>query len=212
VDLIEELQRHQLVVAVRTETPEQAYGAALACIEGGIKFVEITFSVPDAEDVISKLGSDGRASIGAGTVLNREDAGKALRAGAKYIVSPNFDEDVVKFTKSEGAVSIPGALTPSEIYRAYKAGGDVIKLFPFTEIGGLDFLKAIRGPFPYIRYMLCGGVRLDNISEYLAVRATALLVGSAIIKRDLVEAASWPSITEIARQFVGKVQMFSGNK
>jgi 2-dehydro-3-deoxyphosphogluconate aldolase/(4S)-4-hydroxy-2-oxoglutarate aldolase len=212
MDLIEGLKRHQLMVAVRTETPEQAHGAALACIEGGIKFVEITFSVPDAEEVISKLGSDGRASIGAGTVLNREDAGKALRAGAKYIVSPNFDEDVVRFTKSEGAVSIPGALTPSEIYLAYKAGGDVIKLFPFREIGGLDFLKAIRGPFPYIKYMLCGGVRLDNIFGYLEANAAALLVGSAIIKRDLVEAGDWPAITEIARQFVGRVAEFSGKQ
>ncbi len=208
MDLIKELERHQLMVAVRTDTPERAYRAALACIEAGVRFIEITFSVPDAVEVIRRLSVDQRASIGAGTVLNTRDAKKALGAGARYIVSPNLDEKVVKFTKSEGALSFPGASTPTEIYRAYTAGGDVIKLFPFVEIGGLDFLRVIRGPFPYIKYMLCGGVKLENISGYLAARAAAVLVGSAIIRRDLVKADDWPSIEKIAAQFVAKVEEF----
>lgn len=210
--MIEGLHKHQLMVAVRTETPDQAYRAAVACIEGGIKFIEITFSVPDATDVIGKLSSDPRAEVGAGTVLNTADVKKALRAGARYIVSPNFDEEVVKFTKKEGAVSVPGACTPTEIYGAYKAGGDLIKLFPFVEIGGLDFLRVIRGPFPYINYMLCGGVKLDNITGYLSARAAGILVGSAIIRRDLIEASDWPSITVIARKFVETVEEFYGKK
>ncbi len=210
--MIGRLRKHQLMVAVRTETPEQAYKAAAACIEGGIRFIEITFSVPDAEEVIRKLSADPRVEVGAGTVLNTADAKKALRAGAMYIVSPNFDEEVVALTKKEGAVSVPGACTPTEIYRAYKAGGDVIKLFPFVEIGGLDFLKAIRGPFPYIHYMLCGGAKLENISGYLLARATGILVGSAIIRRDLVEASDWPSITGIAGKFVAKAVEFSRGK
>jgi 2-dehydro-3-deoxyphosphogluconate aldolase/(4S)-4-hydroxy-2-oxoglutarate aldolase len=208
--VIEGLRKHQLMVAVRTETPEQAYRAAMACVEGGIRYIEITFSVPDAEEVIGKLSSDTRAEVGAGTVLNTADVRKALRAGARYIVSPNFDEEVVALTKKEGAVSVPGACTPTEIYRAYMAGGDVIKLFPFVEIGGLDFLKVIRGPFPHINYMLCGGVKLDNISGYLSARAAGILVGSAIIRRDLLEASDWPSITGIARKFVAKVEEFYG--
>lgn len=210
--MIEGLRKHQLMVAVRTETPEQAYMAAMACVEGGIKYIEITFSVPDAEEVIGKLSLDPRAEVGAGTVLNTSDVRKALRAGARYIVSPNFDEEVVALTKKEGAVSVPGACTPTEVYRAYKAGGDVIKLFPFVEIGGLDFLKVIRGPFPYIHYMLCGGVKLDNISGYLSARAAGILVGSAIIRRDLIEASDWLSITGIARKFVAKAEEFYGGK
>jgi len=209
---IKELRKHQLMVAVRTATPEQAYMAAAACIEGGIRFIEITFSVPDAAEVIRRLSNDKRAKIGAGTVLTTGDVKKALGAGAQYIVSPNFDEKVVALTKKEGAISIPGACTPTEIYRAYKAGGDVIKLFPFVEIGGLDFLKVIRGPFPYINYMLCGGVKLDNISGYLAAGAAGILVGSAIMRRDLVEAADWRSIAEIAGKFAGKAEGFSGKK
>lgn len=206
--MIEALRKHQLMVAIRTETPEQAYMAATACAEGGIRFIEITFSVPDAEEVIRKLSANPQIEVGAGTILSIDDVRKALRAGARYIVSPNFDEGVVALTKKEGAVSIPGACTPTEIYRAYKAGGDVIKLFPFVEIGGLDFLRAIRGPFPNINYMLCGGVKLDNIAGYLAARANAILVGSAIIRRDLIASSDWSSITEIARKFVLKVEEF----
>jgi 2-dehydro-3-deoxyphosphogluconate aldolase/(4S)-4-hydroxy-2-oxoglutarate aldolase len=119
-----------------------------------------------------------------------------------------FDEKVVAFAKKEGFVSIPGACTPTEIYRAYKAGGDIIKLFPFVEIGGLSFLKAIRGPLPFIPCMLCGGANLENISEYLAADAAAILIGAAIIKRDLVAAKDWGSITALARSFVTKAEAF----
>jgi 2-dehydro-3-deoxyphosphogluconate aldolase/(4S)-4-hydroxy-2-oxoglutarate aldolase len=204
--LIEKIEKHQLMVAVRTDTPEKAYKAAASCVEGGIRFVEITFSVPDADDVIRRLGQDKRVTVGAGTILSVDEAKRALRAGAAYIVSPNFDEQVVMFTKKEGAVSIPGACTPTEIYRAHKAGGDIIKLFPFVEIGGLGFLRVIRGPFPFIRYMLCGGVNIGNIGGYLSAKAAGILVGSAIIRKDLVNAEDWDSVTGLARSFVLKTE------
>jgi 2-dehydro-3-deoxyphosphogluconate aldolase/(4S)-4-hydroxy-2-oxoglutarate aldolase len=210
--LIKNLKRHQLVVAVRTQTPDDAYHAAAACVEGGIRFIEITFSVPGADEVIRRLGGDERVTIGAGTILSVDEAKRALTAGASYIVSPNFDEDVVKFTKKEGVVSIPGACTPTEIYRAHKAGGDIIKLFPFVEIGGLAFLKAIRGPLPFVKYMLCGGATLDNVSKYLAADAAGILIGAAIIKRELVATKDWKSIAGLARSFVQKVEDFVRTK
>jgi 2-dehydro-3-deoxyphosphogluconate aldolase/(4S)-4-hydroxy-2-oxoglutarate aldolase len=210
--LIESIERHQLMVAVRTDTPEKAYKAAAACVEGGIRFVEITFSVPDADDVIRRLGQDERVTVGAGTILSSDETKRALRAGAAYIVSPNFDEEVVAFTKREGALSIPGACTPTEIYRAHKAGGDIIKLFPFVEIGGLGFLRVIRGPFPFIRYMLCGGVNLENIGGYLSAKAAGILVGSAIIRKDLVDAEDWDSIAGLARVFVLKTEEMLAGK
>ncbi len=194
------------MVAIRTASAEDAYHATMACVEGGIRFIEITFSVPGADDVIRRISGDKRVAIGAGTILTRDDARKALKAGASYLVSPAFDEEVVAFTKKEGVVSIPGACTPTEIYRAYKAGGDIIKLFPFVEIGGLAFLKAIRGPLPFVPYMLCGGATLDNISTYLDADAAAILIGAAIIRRDLVAAKDWGSIAGLARSFVKKVE------
>jgi 2-dehydro-3-deoxyphosphogluconate aldolase/(4S)-4-hydroxy-2-oxoglutarate aldolase len=202
--LIQEMKRCQVTVAIRTQTPEDAYHAACACMDGGVRFIEITFSVPQADEVIQRLSRDERAAVGAGTVLTVEEAKRALKAGASYIVSPNFDEDVVKFTKKEGLLSVPGACTPTEIYRAYKAGGDIIKLFPFVEIGGLGFLKAIRGPLPFVRYMLCGGATLENISAYLAADAAGILIGAAIVKRELVAARDWGAIAGLAGGFVRK--------
>jgi 2-dehydro-3-deoxyphosphogluconate aldolase/(4S)-4-hydroxy-2-oxoglutarate aldolase len=206
---IENLKKQQLMVAIRTKTPEDAYNAASACAKGGIRFIEITFSVPEAEEAIRQLSKDKRVSVGAGTILNIDDAKRALKAGASYLVSPNFDEEVVKFTKKEGAVSIPGACTPTEIYRAHKAGGDIIKLFPFVEIGGLNFLKAVRGPLPFVNYMLCGGANLDNISQYLAANATGILIGAAIIKPHLVAAKDWNSIAGLAEGFAKTIPPFS---
>lgn len=204
--LLERIEEYQLMVAVRTDTTESAFKAAEACIKGGVNLIEITFTVPEAEEAIKKLRRNNSVVVGAGTVLSISDARKAIQAGAEYIVSPNLDEKIVKFTKKEGALSIPGACTPTEICRAYKAGGDIIKLFPFVEIGGLDFLKVIRGPLPFIKYMLSGGVTLDNISRYLAAKASCILVGSAIIKRELVMAEDWASITELSKRFIQKIQ------
>jgi len=203
--LIDKIEQHKLMVAVRTDTPEKAYKAAVACINGGIRLVEITFSVPGAEEVIKQLITETEAMIGAGTVLNITDLKKALKSGASYIVSPHLDEEIVKYTKKEGAVSIPGACTPTEIYDAYRAGGDIIKLFPFVEIGGLNFLKAIRGPMPFIKFMLSGGVSLDNISEYLKVKASCILIGSSILRKEFVAAEEWDSIAELSRRFIGKI-------
>jgi 2-dehydro-3-deoxyphosphogluconate aldolase/(4S)-4-hydroxy-2-oxoglutarate aldolase len=207
-DFIQSLKRHQLMVAVRTKSADDAYHAAMACVEGGIRFIEITFSVPGADEVIARMSGDERVVVGAGTVLTMDEAQKALKAGARYLVSPVLDEEVVAFAKKEGVVMVPGAATPTEIYRAYKAGGDIIKLFPFVELGGLSFLKAIRGPLPFIPYMLCGGANLENISGYLEADAAAILIGAAIVKRELVAAKDWGSITALAKSFVAKVEAF----
>jgi 2-dehydro-3-deoxyphosphogluconate aldolase/(4S)-4-hydroxy-2-oxoglutarate aldolase len=213
MNLIDTIESYQLMVAVRTETPEKAYQAALACINGGICSVEITFSVPDAEEVIKELNKKMNACIGAGTILSISDLKKALKAGAKYIVSPHLDEKIVKATKKEGAVSIPGACTPTEIYRAYQTGGDIIKLFPFVEMGGLNFLKAIRGPMPFVRFMLSGGVNLDNISEYLSAKASCILIGSSILKKEFIAGENWGAIYDLARKFAEKIEhSFSPNR
>ncbi|HMK60100.1 MAG TPA: bifunctional 4-hydroxy-2-oxoglutarate aldolase/2-dehydro-3-deoxy-phosphogluconate aldolase [Dissulfurispiraceae bacterium] len=208
--LIENIERSQLMVAVRTDTAEEAYKAAAACAEGGVRFIEITFSVPGAESVIKELGIDKRINVGAGTVLTLDDARKSLKAGATYLVSPNCNEEIIRFAKDEGLVSIPGACTPTEIYRAYKAGGDIIKIFPFLQIGGLSFLKELRGPLPFIRYMLAGGVNLENIGDYVAARAACILVGSSIIRREFVKAGNWNAISELAARLVSKIEELRG--
>ena len=146
-----------------------------------------------------------KIDINLSSIEINNDLKKALKAGASYIVSPHLDEEIVTFTKKEGAVSIPGASTPTEIYKAYRAGGDIIKLFPFVEIGGLNFLKAIRGPMPFVKFMLSGGVTLDNISEYLSVQASCILIGSSILKKEFLTAEDWNSITELSKQFMQRM-------
>jgi 2-dehydro-3-deoxyphosphogluconate aldolase/(4S)-4-hydroxy-2-oxoglutarate aldolase len=158
--------------------------------------------VPDADDVIKNLSVIENIILGAGTVLNMSEARNALTSGAKFIVSPHIDESIIKYTKSRGAVSIPGAATPTEILQAHEAGGDIIKLFPFVELGGLKFLRTIRGPLPFIKYMPSGGVNTDNFAEYLAAGVSGMIVGSAIIKRELVKAGNWDAIEELSRSFV----------
>lgn len=203
---IENIEKHQLVVVIRTATPEQAYEAATACVKGGAKLIEITFSVPDAHEVIKKISGTKGLTLGAGTVLSVADADKALKAGASYIVSPHFDEEIIRFTKKEGVVSIPGASTPTEIINAHRAGGDIIKLFPFVEMGGLKFLKTIRGPLPFIKYMPSGGVTLENIGEYLKAKVSGIIVGSAIIKPELVSSSDWGAVERLAKSFVEKTK------
>jgi 2-dehydro-3-deoxyphosphogluconate aldolase/(4S)-4-hydroxy-2-oxoglutarate aldolase len=110
--LIDMIKHYQLMVAVRTDTPEKAYKAAEACVKGGVRLIEITFSVPEAEHVIKKLSADARIAVGAGTVLSIPEARKAIKAGASYIVSPNFDEKIVKFTKKEVRFQSPEPVPP----------------------------------------------------------------------------------------------------
>ena len=200
------------MVAVRTETAEDAWHAAAACAAGGIRFIEITFSVPGADEVIRRLCTDERVAVGAGTVLSVDDAKRAVKAGASYIVSPNLDEEVVRFTKKEGLVSIPGVCTPTEIHRAHKAGADIVKLFPFVELGGLAFLRAIRGPLPFVKYLLCGGATLDNVSHYLAADAAGILIGSAVIRRELLASGDWNAISALSGRFVEKVESSKSTK
>lgn len=207
--VVEQIEKHQLVVVIRTDTPEEAYEVARACIKGGVRLIEITFSVPGADDVIKNLSVIEDITLGAGTVLDMSDARRALTAGATFIVSPHVDEEIVKFTKSRGAVSIPGAATPTEILKAYNAGADIIKLFPFVEMGGLNFLRAIRGPMPFARFMPSGGVTLENFSDYLAANVSGIIVGSAIINREFVKAGNWNAIEELSRSFVKQLPSYS---
>jgi len=199
---VENIEKHQLVVVIRTETPEQAYEAALACIGGGVKLVEITFSVPDAHEVIKRIAPTDGVTVGAGTVLTIAEAQRALDAGASYIVSPHLDEEIVRFAREGGAVSIPGACTPTEILKAHRAGADIVKLFPFVEMGGLKFLKTIRGPLPFIKYMPSGGVTLENFQQYLDAAVSGIIVGSAIIRPELVKAGDWGAVRILAEKFV----------
>lgn len=186
--LIENIEPNQLMVPVSTDTADEAYQAAFACAADRIKCVEVTFSVPGVDTFTSEVSSDSKLTVGTVTVLNLEDARNAIIAGASCMVSPNCAEEIIEFTKKKSLLSILGVCTPTEIFLAYKAGGDINKIFPFIQMGGLKCLEDIRGPLPFIKYMLASGVNLDNIREYLSARVSCILVGSSVIKREYAKA------------------------
>jgi 2-dehydro-3-deoxyphosphogluconate aldolase/(4S)-4-hydroxy-2-oxoglutarate aldolase len=179
--LITEMQRSRLVAVVRSKTAEDALALAQAAIDGGIKFVEITFSVAGALDVIKDLADRSDARVGAGTVLSKKQAEAAIVAGAKFIVSPTSELDLIPMCHEANIPCFPGAATPTEILTAARAGADLVKIFPADLVGAVDFIRQMSGPFPEVRFMVSGGVSLNNVKDYVQVGVIGICLGSAYL-------------------------------
>jgi len=195
-----------IVAVVRSEHAEPLVKVASALAEGGVTAVEITFTVPDAPDVIREVrrAMGDRVVLGAGTVLDAETARIALLAGAEYLVSPVVNPDVIRLARRYGKLVIPGAYTPTEILGAWEAGADVVKVFP-ADAGGPAYLKAIRGPLPQIRLMPTGGVDLTTADAFLKAGAVCLGVGSALVEPKAVANGDFGRIRELAAEFAAIV-------
>jgi 2-dehydro-3-deoxyphosphogluconate aldolase/(4S)-4-hydroxy-2-oxoglutarate aldolase len=199
--LIAELHASRLVAVVRSQSAEEALGLAHAAAEGAIKFVEITFSVPGALDVMGELARERRVHVGAGTVLAPQQAERAINAGAEFVVSPSLELNLVKICHGANIACVPGAATPTEIIAASRAHADLVKIFPADLVGGPYFIKQMRGPFPDIRYMVSGGVSLKNVQEYVRASVTGICLGSAYLERLLKVEGEKRFVTEM-RKFV----------
>jgi 2-dehydro-3-deoxyphosphogluconate aldolase / (4S)-4-hydroxy-2-oxoglutarate aldolase len=198
---------NKIVAIIRNANPKDVLKIANALYEGGVKVLEITLNSPNALTVIEELSSElgDQIVVGAGTVLDPETARSALLAGAKFILSPTLNIETIKMTKRYGAVSIPGAFTPTEILTAYENGGDIIKVFPASI--GPSYIKDIRGPLPHIPLLPTGGVDLDNIKEFLHAGAVGFGIGSALVNtKNEVTDAYLEGLTKKARQFVSAVK------
>lgn len=178
---LDHLQTHKIVAIIRGANPNDVLSIANALYEGGVRCLEITLNSPNALKLIEDLSSkmEGRLLIGAGTVLTKEDTGKAVAAGARFIISPVTDFDTIYKTKELGAVSIPGAFTPTEIYKAHMAGGDIIKVFPGSL--GPAFIKEVLAPLPQIPLMPTGGITIDTIRQFKQAGAIAFGIGKALV-------------------------------
>jgi 2-dehydro-3-deoxyphosphogluconate aldolase/(4S)-4-hydroxy-2-oxoglutarate aldolase len=178
--------------------------AVEALVAGDLPVVEITLTIPDAlavmRAVTARFGDT--VLVGAGTVTSAEQARAAVRAGARFIVSPGFDPEIVEAAHALDVPVMPGVLTPSEIMAASRAGADWLKIFPCSALGGPQYLRALRGPFPRLKLMPTGGVSLENASDYLAAGAVALGVGSELVDPQQLEVGRPASLTERARAFV----------
>jgi 2-dehydro-3-deoxyphosphogluconate aldolase / (4S)-4-hydroxy-2-oxoglutarate aldolase len=171
-----------IVAVIRAESSEEAKAISHACIKGHISAIEVTFTVPHALQVIESLVqtfSEDELLIGAGTILDSETARLAILAGAKYIVSPAFDEATAKLCNRYGIPYMPGCMTVTEMIKAMEFGADIIKLFPGSTFGP-SYVKAIKGPLPHIQLMPTGGVSIDNIKEWFQAGVVAVGVGGEL--------------------------------
>lgn len=204
----ESIERVGIVPVVRAKTPELAARAVDALLAGGVTIFEITMTVPDAVRLIGSLCDRyaGRAIVGAGTVLTAEDARACIDAGARFIVSPGLDLATVEYCRSRGVPVMPGALTPTEVIQAWKAGADMVKIFPCSAVGGAKYLKALKAPLPQIKLLPTGGVSLATAHEYIAAGASALGLGAELVDIAALEADQDSILTERAKQLVRVVQ------
>ena len=193
-----------IVPVIRASSEREAHIAAEAVCKGGIPIVEITMTCPGAINVIRDLtktqGSE--ILIGAGTVLNAEDARRSLDAGAQFLVSPGFNRATVEFAARESKLIMAGALTPTEIIEAWTAGSDLVKVFPCGQVGGAKYIKALQGPLPQIPLVPTGGVNLSTAADFIEAGAAALGIGGELVQAEALKSNKPEQIVETARKFL----------
>jgi 2-dehydro-3-deoxyphosphogluconate aldolase / (4S)-4-hydroxy-2-oxoglutarate aldolase len=197
-----------IVPVVRASSGKQAMQAAEAVSAGGIPVVEVTMTVPGAVDVITQLEKSmgNEVLIGAGTVLDAETAQKCLDAGAQFLVSPGFDLATVQLATRSGHLIMAGALTPTEVITAWKAGSDFVKIFPCGTVGGAKYIKALKAPLPQVPMVPTGGVNLETAADFLRAGADALGIGGELVSAAALKSGNVGTITALARQFVAIVR------
>jgi 2-dehydro-3-deoxyphosphogluconate aldolase/(4S)-4-hydroxy-2-oxoglutarate aldolase len=193
-----------IIPVIRASSPQEARVAADAVTEGGIPIVEITMTVPGAVDLIRELvkTSGAQLLVGAGTVLDAEMARRCRDAGAQFLVSPGLNLETVAFAVREEIVMMAGALTPTEVITAWKAGSDLVKVFPCGQVGGAKYIKALKAPLPEIPLVPTGGVNLKTASEFIEAGAAALGIGAELVHRKALQSGNSQLIVETARKFV----------
>lgn len=192
------MRRERLVHVVRGSSAEHAAAIVEAAVAGGVRIVEVTYTVPGASDLIAALAHRDDLTLGAGTVRSSAEAESALAAGARFLVSPNLDLDVVRLGAAADVLVVPGILTATEAQTALSAGASAVKLFPASTVGP-DYLRALHGPMPELPVMPSGGVGPDNAAAWLGAGAFAVGMGGALSPSGRIDDAARASITAAAR-------------
>lgn len=210
--ILEQIKKERIVAILRGVSIDRIAKTARALAEGGIRCMEIAINQTDGNTIRETMNSirllketfGETILLGAGTVLTADQVDEATRAGAGYIISPNFSEAVVRRTKEIGSVSIPGAFTPSEAEEAYRAGADIVKMFPAGLLGP-EYIKAVRGPLSYIPLMAVGGVNTQNIPQFLKAGACSVGVGGSLVPSDAVNSGNFEKLTKTAEEYVNSI-------
>ena len=212
-EIFQRIETLGVIPVVALEDAGDAIPLAQALIAGGLPCAEITFRTTAAAEAIQAIASKyPDLLIGAGTVLTVEQAEQAIQAGAKFIVSPGLDEEVVAFCQSQHIVVIPGVVTPTELQKALKLGLSVLKFFPAEASGGIPYLKALSGPFKQVRFIPTGGISVENLPDYLELPQVLACGGSWLVKKTMIAAGQFDQIEQLAREALALVHVERGAK
>jgi 2-dehydro-3-deoxyphosphogluconate aldolase/(4S)-4-hydroxy-2-oxoglutarate aldolase len=207
VSVVDRIREVGILPVVRAASADEALAAVEAIRAGGIPILEITLTVPGAINIIAdltrRLGD--QALIGAGTVLDADSARACVDAGARFVVSPSLDIATIETCNALEIPIFPGALTPTEVVTAWKAGADAVKIFPANSVGGASYLKSLKAPLPQIEMIPTGGVSLKTAADFIAAGAFALGVGADLVDLAALRRGDAASITEKAKQYVAVV-------
>lgn len=212
MNALERIRTVGIIPVVRAGSSEEALAAVEAIRAGGIPILEITLTVPGAVGIIAdltrRLGDD--ALIGAGTVLDAASARECIDAGARFVVSPALDVETIAACRDRSVPVFPGAMTPTEIVTAWKAGADAVKIFPANAVGGASYLKSVKAPLPQVEMIPTGGVSLKTIADFIGAGAMAVGVGADLVDLAALRKGEAALITEKARQYVAAVAAARG--
>ena len=196
-----------VIPSLRLHSAEDALFAAEALADGGIPIVEIPLTVPGATGLIQGLAKRRPEIVaGAGTVYDLEAAERCLDAGAAFLTSPGLDVKVVEFGVKRGVAMLPGALTPTEVIMAWKAGGDLVKIFPCAQVGGPSYIKALKAPFPDVPLMASGGVNQQTVAEFFVAGAVAVGVGANLVQPEAIHRREPGWIKQLAQRYLSLVR------
>ncbi len=206
-DVLARIEEIGILPAVRVSTAEDARFAAEAVYRAGIPIAEITMTTPGAMEVISTLARDfPEMVVGAGTVLDADTARRCLGAGARFLTSTGLDLSVVEVGVKGGVVTLPGALTPTEIITAWKAGADFVKVFPCAQLGGDSYIRSLKAALPQVKLIAGGGVKQQTAGHYITAGAAAIGIGKELITHEAVRLRKAEWILELAHRFLNIVQ------
>ena len=198
------LERVGLIPVLRASSMEAGHALVDAMMAGGVTVVEVTMTVPNALTLLRelKVKHGDKLLLGSGTVTDAAQAEATIEAGAEFVVSPSLHLDVIAATKRLGKVSIPGALTPTEVITAWRAGADYVKVFPCSAMGGASYLKSLRAPFPELKLIPTGGVTLQTAADFLNAGARALGVGADLVNAAAIAEGKPEIVTNAARAYL----------
>lgn len=209
---VSRLREIGIIPIVRASSADVAIPVAEALLQAGLPVVEITMTVPNAIDAIGGLAKRvaGKMLIGAGTVTDAETARRTMDAGAEFIVTPCLVPEVIEAANRVQVAVLPGALTPGEVFDAFRRGGDMVKVFPVQSVGGAAYVRALRGPFPGIPLVPTGGVTLENIAELFQAGAAAVGIGTELIPKEALARHDYAAIGALAKRFMAMVRQARG--